>query len=700
MNGFLKNEVGYSIQPLFKKQAQKKGAETKQSQEFRPSKHPSSQILIVVNPPNSKRWTVADSKDLYGFNRWGKPYYDIDSDGCLCVNPAGDDRSVRIIDVVKEAASKGLRTPIVIRFQDLLRQRVEHLNQAFQRSIEEEGYDGKYQGVFPIKVNQLREVIEEIQDAGKPFNYGLECGSKPELLIGLAMHENNDALLICNGYKDDEYIRLALYGNKIGKKVVIVAEQLSELKAIISISQELDIVPTIGFRAKLYARGEGKWAMSTGDNAKFGLSTMEMVKGAELLKAAGMTDALKLLHFHIGSQVPNIITLKNAVIEGARFYCQLKKLGFPMGYLDVGGGLGIDYDGSCTNYESSTNYNVDEYTRDVVFSIKQICDASHVPCPDIVSESGRAITAPHSILVTQVVDTISKKECVLNVNKEDIKDPVVQDLYEMANGRVRYGRLEKFHDATQKKEEAYSLFNHGYLDLKGRAQAESLFWQICQKLEKSTGKGYVPEELVELKQLLADQYICNFSVFQSLLDHWALGQLFPVAPLTRLKERPSVNAILVDITCDSDGKVSKFIDLEDEKEYLPLHPVKKSEPYFLGFFLIGAYQDIMGDNHNLFGRVNEAHVFLEEDEDDGFYIEDTIKGDRVKDVLEGVQFKSDMLCRLMKKHIDKATKRDLVKPRQGVKFMEMYENSMQKKTYMELSDELKKKKVRKKKTGS
>lgn len=650
-----------------------------------------------MNSSKSNRWTVADSRDLYGFNRWGAPYYGIDSDGFLCVNPAGDERSVRINDVVKEAASKGLRSPMVIRFQDLLRQRVEHLNQAFQRSIEEEGYQGRYQGVFPIKVNQLREVIEEIQDAGKPFNYGLECGSKPELLIGLAMHENQEALLVCNGYKDDEYIRLALYGRKIGKKVIIVAEQLSELKSIIEISQELDIFPAIGFRAKLYARGEGKWAMSTGDNAKFGLTTMEMMKGAELLKEAGMTDSLKLLHFHIGSQVPNIITLKNAVIEGSRYYCQLKKLGFPMGYLDVGGGLGIDYDGSCSNYESSTNYNIDEYARDVVFNIKQICDASDVPCPDIVSESGRAITAPHSVLITEVVDTISKKESVLNVKKDDIKDPVVQNLYEMANGRVRYGRLEKFHDALQNKKEAYSLFNHGYLDLEGRAQAESLFWQICKKLEKSTGKGYIPVELVELKQLLADQYICNFSVFQSLLDHWALDQLFPVAPLTRLNERPSVNAILVDITCDSDGKVSKFIDLEDEKEYLPLHPVKKNEAYFLGFFLIGAYQDIMGDNHNLFGRVNEVHVFLEDDEDDGFYIEDTIKGDRVKDVLEGVQFKSDMLCRMMKKHIEKATKQDLVKPRQGVKFMEMYEKSMQKKTYMELPEELKKKVVRKKK---
>ena len=643
----------------------------------------------------SKRWTVADSIDLYGLGRWGYPYFTVDSDGFLCVKPAGDDRTVRIADVIKEAESKGLKTPIVIRFQDLLRQRVEKLNQAFRNSIEEEAYSGSYQGVFPIKVNQLREVIEEIQEAGKPFQYGLECGSKPELIIALAMHEDSEALLVCNGYKDDDYIRLALYGRKIGKRVFIIAEQLSEVRSIIRISQELNVEPLVGFRSKLYAQGEGKWALSTGDNAKFGLTTTEMLEACSLLKAAKLTNSLQLLHFHFGSQVPNIITLKNAVIEATRYYCQLRKLGFPMGFIDVGGGLGIDYDGSQSNWESSINYTLEEYARDVVFNIKQICDASEVLCPNIVSESGRAITAPHSILVTQVIDRISKRDSVLKVLKHDIKDPVVRDLYEMLNGRVRYGRLEKFHDALQKKNEAYSLFNHGYLDLEGRAQVESLFWQICQKLDQTAKTGYQPEELVALKRLLADQYICNFSVFQSLLDHWALDQLFPIAPLTRLEERPSVNAILVDITCDSDGKVSKFIDLEDEKEYLPLHPLKKSEPYYLGFFLIGAYQDIMGDNHNLFGRVNEAHVFLEADEDDGFYLEDTIQGDRIKDVLEGVQFKSEMLCRQMKKQIDNATKQDLVKPREGVRFMEMYEQGMQKKTYMEISPPQKKKTTRK-----
>ncbi|MDQ8203064.1 biosynthetic arginine decarboxylase [Pelagicoccus sp. SDUM812003] len=630
------------------------------------------------------RWTISEAERLYGFNRWGSPYYSVDKEGYVCAHPAADERTVRIDDVIKEAATKGIKAPMVIRFQDLLRHRVERLNEAFAKAIEEEEYAGKYRGVFPIKVNQLREVIEEIQDAGKDYGYGLEAGSKPELLIAMAMHQSSTGLLICNGYKDEDYIRLALHYRRIGKDIIIVVEQLSEVEKVIEISQELGVEALVGLRAKLGTRGEGKWAMSTGDNAKFGLTPTEMLEACRLLERAKMQSSLRLLHFHIGSQVPNIITLKNAVVEATRYYCQLQKLGFPMGYLDVGGGLGIDYDGSRSNYESSANYSLEEYARDVVYNVKQICSAMEVDSPDIVSESGRAIAAPHSILITEVFGRISKRESLLTVKKDEIKDQVVADLHEMLHGRVRYGQLEMYHDALQKKEEADSLFNHGYLDLRGRAQADSLFWQICNRLEKKTQttRGYQPEELIGLSEILADQYVCNFSVFQSLLDHWALDQLFPITPLARLKERPSVNAILVDITCDSDGKVSKFIDLEDEKEYLPLHPLKKNEPYYLGIYLVGAYQDIMGDNHNLFGRVNEVHVFLDEDEEDGFYIEDTIQGYRMKDVLEGVQYRAEGLCQQMKKQIDRATKKDLVKPRDGVHFMEIYEAQIQQKSYL------------------
>lgn len=632
------------------------------------------------------RWTTAEAERLYGFSRWGKPYYSVDKDGYVCAHPAADEVTVRIDDVIKEAAEKGIKAPMVIRFQDLLRHRVERLNRAFASSISEEKYPSSYRGVFPIKVNQLREVIEEIQNAGEDHAYGLEAGSKPELLIAMAMHQDPEALLICNGYKDEDYIRLALNYRKIGRKIIIVAEQLSEVELIIRVAKELDVEPLVGLRAKLGTRGEGKWAMSTGDNAKFGLSSMEILEAARMLENAKIKDSLRLLHFHIGSQVPNIITLKNAVVEATRYYCQLTKMGFPMGFLDVGGGLAVDYDGSRSNYESSTNYSLEEYARDVVYNVKQICEHLEVKCPDLVSESGRAIVAPHSILITEVFGRISKRESLLNVKKDDIKDQVVANLHEMLHGRVPYGSLEIYHDAFQKKNEADSLFSHGYLDLLGRAQAESLFWQICNRLEKKINKtrGYQPEELIGLSELLSDQYVCNFSVFQSLLDHWALDQLFPIAPISRLNERPSVNAILVDITCDSDGKVSKFIDLEDEKSYLPLHPLKKSEPYYLGIFLVGAYQDIMGDNHNLFGRVNEVHVFLDDDEEDGFYIEDTIQGFRMKDVLESVQYSASGLCQKLKRQIDKATKADLVKPRDGVRFMELYEEQLQKKTYLDI----------------
>jgi arginine decarboxylase len=586
----------------------------------------------------------------------------------------------------------GLKAPIVIRFQDLLRHRVIQINEMFAKAIKEEGYKGSYRGVFPIKVNQLREVVDEIVAAGKDYNYGLEAGSKPELMIALAMHEGSQRLIICNGYKDNDYIRLAMLGRKLGKKIIIVVEQLAELDDIIRLAAETGVKPMIGFRAKLQTRGEGKWAMSTGDNAKFGLNTAEILFACEKLKAAGLKSALRLVHFHIGSQVPNIITIKNAVIEATRFYCQLARMGFPMGYLDVGGGLGVDYDGSRTNFESSMNYSMEEYARDVVFNIREICTTSGVACPDIVSESGRAIVAPHSLLVVEVFERINKRESLGQQHQPKVKHKVVTDLGVMLKNKGKLGRLERFHDALQKKEEAFSLFNLGYLDLENRAAAEALFWQICEQIAKEgRDSGYQPEELHDLDKLLADQYVCNFSVFQSLLDHWALKQLFPVAPLHRLNEKPTVNAILVDITCDSDGKISSFIDLQDVRDYITLHPLN-NKPYYIGIFLTGAYQDIMGDLHNLFGRVNEVHVFLEDDEPNGFYIEEALSGSRIADVIEGVQYQQEDLCRKMKAQIDAATRKDMVKPREGVRLLELYESQMLNKTYLNIEPKGRKKK--------
>ena len=629
-------------------------------------------------------WSPAQSEEFFGFKRWGSGHFSVDEDGFVAVQPLVDGRSIRIMDVIQESVGMGLKAPLVIRFQDLLRHRVVQLNTLFRKAIAEEGYEGSYRGVFPIKVNQLREVVDEIVGAGRDFGYGLEAGSKPELMIALAMHEGGDRLIICNGYKDDDYIRLALLGRKLDKQVIIVVEQLAEVDDIIRISQETGVMPLVGFRAKLLTRGEGKWRLSTGDNAKFGLNTAEILFAAEKLRKARMTECLRLVHFHIGSQVPNILTIKNAVIEASRFYCQLAKMGFPMGFLDVGGGLGIDYDGSRTNFESSMNYSMGEYARDVVANIRDICQASGVPVPDIVSESGRAVVAPHSMLVVEVFERINKRETLGVQHRPKQKHKVVRDLEALVKNKPNLGKLERFHDALQRKDEAFSLFNLGYLDLENRAAAESLFWQICEQIQSELGEtGYVPEELHELATLLADQYVCNFSVFQSLLDHWALKQLFPVAPLHRLEEKPTVNAILVDITCDSDGKISSFIDLEDTKDYLTLHPLN-GKPYYLGVFLTGAYQDIMGDLHNLFGRVNEVHVFLEEDEPNGFYIEETIDGSRIRDVVEGVQYQHEELARKMKSQIDAATKRDLVKPREGVRMLEFYETLMQARTYLSI----------------
>jgi arginine decarboxylase len=640
----------------------------------------------------SSSWSAAQSEELYGFKRWGSGHISVDDEGFATMQPLADGRGIRYVDVVNEALTMGLKAPMVIRFQDLLRHRVVQLNELFNKAIKEEGYKGSYRGVFPIKVNQLREVVDEIVAAGKEYNYGLEAGSKPELMIALAMHEGAQRLIICNGYKDHDYIRLALVGRKLGKKIILVVEQLSELDEIIRLSHETGVKPLIGFRVKLQTRGEGKWALSTGENAKFGLNTAEILFAIEKLRAAKLTQSLKLVHFHIGSQVPNILTIKNAVVEATRFYCQLQKMGFPMGYLDVGGGLGIDYDGSRTNFESSMNYSMEEYARDVVFNIREICNAMEVPVPDIVSESGRAIVAPHSLLVVEVFERINKRESLGQQHQPEEKHKVVEDLEILLKNKTKLGRLERFHDALQKKDEAFSLFNLGYLDLENRAAAESLFWQICEQIAKEGRKaGYQPEELHELDTLLADQYVCNFSVFQSLLDHWALKQLFPIAPLHRLNEKPTVNAILVDITCDSDGKIASFIDLQDVKDYITLHPLNK-QPYYLGIFLTGAYQDIMGDLHNLFGRVNEVHVFLEDDEPNGFYIEEALSGSRIADVIEGVQYQQEDLCRKMKAQIDAATKKDMVKPREGVRLLELYESQMLNKTYLNIETKSGKKK--------
>ena len=594
---------------------------------------------------------------------------------------------VEITDVIEEAKGRGLTFPLLIRFQDLLRHRVESINLAFRNSIKEFNYQGGYRGVFPIKVNQLREVVEEILDAGRPYHFGLEVGSKPELFAGLALQNQPGGMLICNGYKDSDFIKMALLGNKLGKKVIMVVEKLEELKHIIAVSKQLGVEPLIGIRSRLLSKGAGKWAESGGENAKFGLSTAEMLEATSLLKKENLSHCFKLLHFHIGSQVPDILTIKKAVQEATRFYAKLYKMGFHIEYIDVGGGLGVDYDGSRSAFDSSTNYSLQEYTNDIVYYIADVCNAEKVPHPDIVSESGRAIVAHHSVLVVEVFGAIEKIRPSLSLEYGDQEHPLVKELLDIRKNLARLNKLEAFHDALERKEDAHNMFTLGLMELPDKAKIENLYWEIGLGVVQSfRGQAYVPEEIRKLEDSLSDQYLCNFSVFQSLLDHWALGQLFPIMPISRLNERPTREATLVDITCDSDGQINKFIDLRDVRDTLTLHSLNQNdqgqEPYYLGFFLMGAYQDIMGDLHNLFGRVNEVHVFLDPDEPAGYYVEEVIEGTTIIQALTSVQYDENELKRQMKAQIDEAIKADKMKPSEGMRLLDDYERGLHSYTYL------------------
>jgi len=638
--------------------------------------------------PDGPQWDIQAARNLYNIQRWGSKYFDINEAGHVVATPLQEEGiAVDITDVIEEAKGRGLRFPLLIRFQDILRHRVEALNNAFRNSIKEFNYQGQYRGVFPIKVNQLREVVEEILEAGKQFNFGLEVGSKPELFAGLALQPQMGSLIICNGYKDAGFIRMALLGIKLGKRVIMVVEKLEELKQIIAISKQIGVEPLIGIRARLLSKGAGKWAESGGENAKFGLSTAELLAATEMLKCEGLAHCFKLLHFHIGSQVPDILTVKKAVQEAARFYAKLRKMGFELEFLDVGGGLGVDYDGSRSAFESSTNYTLQEYTNDIVYYVADVCNAEGVPHPDIVSESGRAIVAHHSVLIVEVFGAIEKNPAGIQFAYGESEHAIVRELLDMRKNFARLNKLEAFHDAQERREDAHQMFTLGLMELPDKARIESLYWEISQAVvETFKGQAYIPEEIRKLEDSLADQYLCNFSVFQSLLDHWALGQLFPIMPLSRLNERPTREGTLVDITCDSDGQINKFIDLRDVRDTLPLHQLRQNgkgqEPYYLGFFLMGAYQDIMGDLHNLFGRVNEVHVFLDPDEVSGYYIEEIIEGTTIVQALTAVQYDEKDLARQLKAQIDDAIKSDRMKPSEGMRWLDDYERGLREYTYL------------------
>jgi len=638
----------------------------------------------------SETWDIPSAIALYNIDRWGTGYFTINSIGNVQVMPTKTNgQAIDLMDVVNEARDRGMAFPLVIRFQDLLRHRVEEVNQAFRSAIAEANYQNVYKGVFPIKVNQLREVVEEIIDAGAPYHFGLEAGSKPELIAALAIHRDPESLIICNGYKDLTFIQNALLGRKLGKQVIMVVEKLEEIWQIVRVSKEMNVLPLIGLRVRLQARGSGKWATSGGENAKFGLSTADLVAASEYLKQEGMAESLVLVHFHVGSQVPDIGVIKRAVREAARFYAKLSKMGHPMQFLDVGGGLGVDYDGSRTAFDSSMNYTLQEYARDVVYNISDVCESEKVVHPTIVSESGRAIVAHHSILVVEAFSSIEKgsENHPLEIKETDPK--LLSEMIETQKALAKLNRMEVLHDAMQIKEQCQSMFELGLLDLESKAKIETIYWQIAQSVvELCRGMRYVPDEIKELEIALGDQYLCNFSVFQSLLDHWALGQLFPIMPIHHLDQPPDRNGTLADITCDSDGKVSKFVDLQDVKETLPLHRIRSGQPYYLGFFLMGAYQDIMGDLHNLFGRVNEVHVFLDEDEDSGWYIEEVIEGSTIGSVLSMTQWDQNELVRLVKSQVDAAIKSDRLKPNEAMRLFNEYERGLQGYTYLNFQNGL------------
>ena len=633
--------------------------------------------------PPPKPWTTEAAEQLYNLEGWGLKYFGINAKGNATLQPTRESEgAIDILDVINDVAARGIKMPVLIRFQDILRRRVTLINEAFGAAIKEYGYGGRFFGVYPIKVNQLREVVEEISDAGRAWQFGLEAGSKGELLAVLAMNAS-DSLTIVNGYKDESMMRLAVLGLKLGKKVIVVIEKLSELELLLKASKEAGVKPLIGLRVKLQTQGSGKWRSSSGHFAKFGLTTPEILAAVEKLKAEGLTDCLKLVHFHIGSQVCDIRTIKDAVKEGARYYAKLRKMGLGVEYLDCGGGLGVDYDGTHTAVESSMNYNLKEYVADVVYAIQEVCKQENVPEPNIVTESGRSMVAHHALLVVNVFGSIETGATPIEFKETPDEHQVVRELREEIRALNPKNLAENFHDGQQHLEEALTLFKLGYLGLEDKAKVEHLYWKLCLEIGKLLPKAkFVSEDLLEMQKALNDQYLCNFSLFQSLPDSWAIGQLFPIMPLHRLNEEPTRRASIADITCDSDGKITNFACHRNAGGTLPVHTLD-GNPYYLGFFLMGAYQATMGDIHNLFGRVNEVHVFKDEAEEKGYYIEETIQGQSVRDVLSGIQYSDFELVRMIKEAADARVKAGGLKAREAADLVDRYEAVLSEYTYVD-----------------
>jgi arginine decarboxylase len=627
-------------------------------------------------------FTVSDATELYEVDRWGKGYFSISRDGHLLVHPTKDpSRSIDLKQLTDHLMLRGIGLPVLIRFTDILRHRIGDIHNAFQTAINQHNYDGRYICVYPIKVNQQRQVVEEVHDFGREYGFGLEAGSKPELLAVMAQ-ATNDTPIICNGFKDAEYIEAAMLAQKIGRNIIPVVEKYTELGLILKYAEKVGVRPQIGMRVKLASRGGGRWQGSGGYRSKFGLTVAEVLRGLTELKARDMQDCFKLLHFHLGSQIPNIRIVKGALNEAARIYAELVKAGAGLEYLDVGGGLGVDYDGSQTNFESSVNYTLEEYANDVVYHIQTVCDDAGVKHPTIVSESGRAIVAYHSVLIFNVlgVSAFGEEKIPDSISPDEAEQPVIDLLETYQHLSVR-NALESYHDAQQALDMALNLFTGGYLPLDQRCQAENLYWAILAKLKKIVAQMEdVPEDLQGLDDAMADTYFCNFSLFQSIPDSWAIKQLFPVMPIHFLNQPPSHHAVLGDITCDSDGKIDSFIDRRDVKRTLPLHTVN-GEPYYLGVFLVGAYQEILGDLHNLFGDTHAVHVSL--DDAGNVVLDAVIKGDTVREVLDYVEFDAETLVRKLRQDVELAVREGRMTFEESGRLLEFYEDGLHGYTYLE-----------------
>jgi len=629
-----------------------------------------------------RTWSIRESMELYNVRNWGAGFFSINAAGHACVSPKGSaGPELDLKKIVDELRRRAIKLPILVRFTDILRARIDALNEAFHRAIADCQYKGRYLGVFPIKVNQQRHVVEEIVNHGRRHSYGLEAGSKPELLTVMALLDDPNSLIVCNGYKDEEYIEMALLASKIGKCVVLVIEKFSELPVIMKLARKLNVVPRIGIRAKLASRGSGKWEASGGDGSKFGLTVREMMRAVTYLRENEMIDCLELLHFHLGSQITNIRSIRDALGEACRIYTELHKLGAPLKFFDVGGGLAVDYDGSQTNFASSANYSLQEYANDIVAAIFDACEAAEVPHPVIVSESGRAIAAHHAVLVFDVLSTNAFTDVKVPEKIDEDKPDSLYNLFEVHQNITRKNFQESYHDALHYRDDCMSLFRHGYLSLEDRSLADTIFYTCAQKILRIVRElEYVPEDLEGLERALADTYYCNFSCFQSLPDFWAVQQLFPIMPVHRLNEEPTRRGLLADITCDSDGKIDRFIDLRDVKDVLELHAVNEDD-YILGVFLTGAYQEILGDMHNLFGDTNAVHVSL--DENGGYRIEHVVKGDTVQEVLRYLQYSPGNLTHKLRQAIEQAVRAGTISFEEAGFFIERYERDMEGYTYLE-----------------